>query len=221
MNPTFSTAIDTGYLVCRPTKHRKSDCKGNASLCFKSLFIFGAEQANTFPTFVLVAVDTEVDKATQQEQEENAAGDSSCNASNGRATQPFTCHHQDKQSAMVSQLWHQHMLEHNLTIWHAWTNSVDLRWLSFSHTSFGDHPKPVRQVGIEDVDVCAPAGARFLLDGAKSVWAASSLGAVVISRGGQEVWSFQLDVEPFAKAQAVVFCLILASRLIDHQTTLW
>lgn len=98
---------------------------------------------------------------------------------------------------------------------------MDPRWLSFSHTSFGDHPKPVRQVGIEDVDVCAPDGARFLLDGAKSVRAASSLGAVVIFRGGQEVWSFQLDVEPFAKAQAVLFCLILASRLIDHQTTLW
>lgn len=44
----------------------------------------------TSPTFVLVAVDTEADGATQQEQEEKAAGDSSCNAGNGRATQPFT-----------------------------------------------------------------------------------------------------------------------------------
>lgn len=33
MIPTFSTALDTGYLVCCPTKHRKSECKGNA--CFK------------------------------------------------------------------------------------------------------------------------------------------------------------------------------------------
>lgn len=206
---TFSTALDTGYLVCCPTKHRKSECEGHA--CLKSLFTFGEKQANTSHTFVLVAVDAEADEATQQEQEEKAAGDSSCNASNGRATQPVSY-------SIITRTNHHWPCDYkclnNLTIWHTWTNSVELRWLSFSHTSFGDHPKPVCQAGIEGKDVCAPGRTRFLLDGAKSVRAASSLGA--ITTFAQEVWSFHLDIKPFVKAHAILFCLILTSRLINH-----
>lgn len=41
-------------------------------------------------TFLLAARDTEVDEADEKQEEEKAAGDSCCNASNGRATQPLT-----------------------------------------------------------------------------------------------------------------------------------
>ena len=57
----------------------------------------------------------------------------------------------------------------SLTTCHTWTDSVDLRRLSLSHPSLGDDPEPVRQTGIEDKDVRAPGGARFLLDGSVSL----------------------------------------------------
>ena len=44
----------------------------------------------SFPTLVLVPVDTEVDEAAHEAQEEKTAGDSSCDTGDGRAAQPFT-----------------------------------------------------------------------------------------------------------------------------------
>lgn len=41
-------------------------------------------------TFFLVQVDAQVDEAPQQDQEEKAAGDSSCESCDGGSTQPFT-----------------------------------------------------------------------------------------------------------------------------------
>lgn len=78
---------------------------------------------------------------------------------------------------------------------------MDLRRLSYNHKSFGDDPKPVRRFGIEVEDVRAPDRARTVLDGAKLVWAASSLGVITVV--GHKVWSFHLDVKPFAQAQGI------------------
>lgn len=66
---------------------------------------------------------------------------------------------------------------------------------SFSHTSFGDDTKLVRPLGIEGIDVRTPSSGRFLLDGAESVAAASSLCANVTFV--EEVHSNHLDVKAF------------------------
>lgn len=52
------------------------------------------------PTFIFVAVENEINKATQQNQGENAAWDSSCNTSDGRPTQPFTLYHKNDQKSI-------------------------------------------------------------------------------------------------------------------------
>lgn len=88
---TFSTPLDSGYLVLWPTT--PIQCKRNASLYFKvsPVFRFGAKQTHTSHTSFVVTVDPEEDSPTQQEQQnEEAAGDSSCNASDRGSTQTTT-----------------------------------------------------------------------------------------------------------------------------------
>lgn len=222
MIPTFSTALDTGYLGSSPARRKKTERNMKASVHWESWFMFGVKHANASQTFLL-AVDAEVDGTTQQEQEEEAAGDSSCNASNGRATQPVACR---TITGTKSQQWFYScstisgpVTTDAWTTGRTWTDSLGLRRRSFDHTSFGDHPEPVRQVGVEGEDVCTAGRARSLLDGAKSVWAASGLAAITIL--ALELWSFHLDVKPCAEAHAVLFCLMLTSRLINQQTMNW
>lgn len=93
---------------------------------------------------------------------------------------------------------------------YTWTNSVDLRRLSIGHTSFGDDLKPVGQLGIKEKDIRTPGRTRFLLDCAIYIWAAFSQRAIAIF--AQKVWSFHLDVEPFAKSHTILFCSITIHR---------
>lgn len=86
---TFSPPLDSGYLVLWPTT--PIECERNASVYVKvsPIFRFGAKQAHTSHTSFVVVVDPEVDGHTQQKQQhEEAAGDSSCNASDGGSAQP-------------------------------------------------------------------------------------------------------------------------------------
>lgn len=82
---------------------------------YEWLYIFGVKQVNGWRTFVL-AVEAEEDEATQQEQEEKAAGDSSCNAGDGRATQPVTCHQPDKPFHHVIKKFLQHIQSNNFEV---------------------------------------------------------------------------------------------------------
>lgn len=81
---TFSTTLDSGYLVLWPTT--PTECKR-----ISPVFSFGAKRAHTSHTSFVVTVDPEVDSTTQQEQqEEEAAGDSSRDASDGGSAQATT-----------------------------------------------------------------------------------------------------------------------------------
>lgn len=81
---TFSTTLDTGYLVLWPTT--QTECK-----IISPVLSFGAKPAHTSHTSFVVTVDPEGDSTTQQEQqEEEAARDSSRDASNGGSTQAAT-----------------------------------------------------------------------------------------------------------------------------------
>lgn len=83
---TFSPPLDSGYLVLWPTK--PIECERNASVYYP-VFRFGAKQAHTSHTSFVVVADPEVEGHTQQKQQhEEAAGDSSCNASDGGSAQP-------------------------------------------------------------------------------------------------------------------------------------
>lgn len=78
---TFSTTLDSGYLVPWPT----TQAEGKR---ISPVFRLGAKRAHTSHTSVVVTVDPEVDKTTQQEQqEEQATRDSSRNACDGGSAQ--------------------------------------------------------------------------------------------------------------------------------------
>lgn len=55
------------------------------------------------------------------------------------------------------------------TIGHTWTSCLGLGRRSRGPASFGDDPKPVRQLGIEEKDVGTPGVAGLLLDGVEPV----------------------------------------------------
>ena len=99
---------------------------------------------------------------------------------------------------------------------HTWTNSLDLRWLSFHHKSFGDDSKSVRQAGIEEKDVHTPDRSRFLLDGVKNVCTASLLGA--ITTFVRKVWSFHLDVKPYVQSTCNYVLFDTSIKLINHKS---
>lgn len=90
---TFSTALDIGYLVCRSMKKDRKYSLQNIFCCQKvkkthqqfENVIQICWQGRILTSF-LVEGDTEVDEATKKEQEKKAAGNPSCNASNGRTT---------------------------------------------------------------------------------------------------------------------------------------
>lgn len=78
---TFSTTLDSGYLVPWPTTQAEGKI-------ISPVFRLGAKRAHTSHTSVVVTVDPEVDKTTQQEQqEEQATRDSSRNACDGGSAQ--------------------------------------------------------------------------------------------------------------------------------------
>lgn len=89
---------------------------------------------------------------------------------------------------------------------------MDLRWHSFNHASFGDHPKLVRGCGIKDENVGAAGGAGFRLDGAEFVRVASVFGVVTFL--ALEFWSLHLDVKAFVEAHAICFSFVQTSGLI-------
>lgn len=203
---TFSITLDTGYLVLWPATHK--EWKRKASFYFKACPVLrsGSEWAHTS---FFAAVDPEVDSTTQQEQQdEEAAGDSSRDAGDGRSTQATTY---QRQVQPLSRLDLFNLLGY--AIWRTWTDSQDLRGLSLCSKGFRYHPEPIRGVGVEIKDVCTASAARLLVDAVKSVWGASVLDARVVL--AQEAWSFHLDVKAFEKRNMGVsrHCLLKKSHI--------